>query len=334
MLNRQGFTLIEVLIAMVMSAIVTSAVFMAYRTQQECYVAQEQVAAMQQNLKAAMFYMGREIRMAGYDTASTGNFGIQTAAPDSITFTCDITGGESDGRDNDMDGFIDEDTNGEDDDLDGVIDAGPEVDEFRFGDTLADDPNETVTYSLFDIDGDGDMDLRRQDAAQPPADPTLPEEEFVAEDVEALGFAYAFDANNDGLFDTYDAVNAPAGSPRERTIWAIDSDGDNLLETNLDADSDGDIDADDGPGIGGNGLIGGQMLMDFAGIAIANVPVGRIRAVRIWLLARSTRSDRKLLTSATYVVGNQVITPATDGDANNDHRRMRLLMTTAKCRNL
>jgi len=343
MLNRQGFTVIEVLIAMVMSTIVAGGVFLAYRTQQESYVTQEQVAAMQQNLKAAMFYMGREIRMAGYDTAISGNFGIQTAAPTSITFTMDITGGESDGRDNDLDGITDEDTNGIDDDGDGTIDTGLEADEFQFGDGVADDPNETITYSLFDIDNDGfmdpvhpgpDLDLRRQDGAVPPANPALPEEEFVAENVEALGFAYAFDANNDGLLDTYDAVNAPAGSPRERTIWAIDSDGDNDLDTNLDTDSDGDIDADDGPGVGGNGLIGGQMLMDFSGIAIADVPVARIKAVRVWLLARSARWDTRIVERNTFVVGNQVITPDTDADPNNDHRRMRLLMTTAKCRNL
>jgi type IV pilus assembly protein PilW len=342
MVNRHGFTLIEVLIAMVISTMVAGGVFLAYRTQQESYVAQEQVAAMQQNLKAALFYMGREIRMAGYDTALTGNFGIQTAAPNSITFTLDITGGESDGRDNDEDGIVDEDTNGIDDDGDGTIDTGQEADEFQFGDGLANDANETITYSLFDIDNDGfmgptpgpDLDLRRQDAALPPANPALPEEEFVAENIEALGFAYAFDANNDGLLDTYDAINAPAGSPRERTIWAIDSDGDNDLDLNLDTDGDGDIDADDGPGMGGNGFIGGQMLMDFAGMAIADVPVGRIKAVRIWLLARSARQDNRIVDRNTFVVGNQVITPLTDADPNNDHRRMRLLMTTAKCRNL
>jgi len=334
MLNRQGFTLIEVLIAMAMSTIVAGGVFLAYRTQQASYVAQEQVAAMQQNLKAAMFYMGREIRMAGYDTAISGNFGIQTAAPNSITFTCDVTGGESDGRDNDKDGVTDEDTNGIDDDGDGTIDTGFEADEFEFGDGVANDPNETITYSLFDIDNDGDMDLRRQDAAVPPANAALPEEEFVAENVEALGFAYAFDANNDGLLDTYDAINAPAGSPRERTLWAIDADGDNDLDTNLDTDGDGDIDADDGPGTGGNGFVGGQILMDFAGFAIADVPVGRIKAVRIWLLARSGRQDTKIVERNTFVVGNQVITPDTDADLNNDHRRMRLLITTAKCRNL
>jgi len=327
MLNRQGFTLIEVLIAMVISTIVAGSIFVAYKAQQETYVAQEQVAAMQQNLKAATFYMGREIRMAGYDTAISGNFGIQTAAPNAITFSCDITGGESDGRDNDEDGIVDEDINGIDDDGDGEIDEADEADEWRFGDGDVLDRNETITYSLFDIDSDGDMDLRRQDAAVPPANPALPEEEFVAENIQALGFAYAFDANNDGFLDTYDAVNAPAGSLRERTIWAIDSDGDNDLDTNLDTDGDGDIDADDGPGMGGNGTIGGQMLMDFSGVSIADVPVNRIKAVRVWLLARSARLDDKMVERTTFVVGNQVITPY-------DLWRRRLLTTTVKCRNL
>jgi len=39
-----------------------------------------------------MFYMQREIRMAGCDPLNTGNFGITTANANSITFTEDIMG--------------------------------------------------------------------------------------------------------------------------------------------------------------------------------------------------------------------------------------------------
>ncbi|MBW2089697.1 MAG: hypothetical protein JRI37_12075 [Deltaproteobacteria bacterium] len=48
---------------------------------------------MQQNLRAAMYYMQREIRMAGCDPLNTGNFGITAANADSITFTEDINDG-------------------------------------------------------------------------------------------------------------------------------------------------------------------------------------------------------------------------------------------------
>jgi type IV pilus assembly protein PilW len=323
-----GFTLVEVLVAMTISSIVAGAVFMAYKSQQESYLNQEQVALMQQNLRAAIFYMEREIRMAGYDTASSTGAGIVTAAPNSIRFTMDVTGGENDGVDNDQDGVVDEDTDGIDNDGNGQVDDAIESDEFRFGDGVLDDPNEDITYALLDLDGDGDMDISRADPTVVPADPAFPVEQFVAENIEALGFAYAFDNDNDGFLDTYNV----AGNPE--VIWAVDTDGDGDLDANLDTDGDGDIDADDGPGMGGNGTIWGNMLMDFNWMAIADVPPANIRAVRVWILARSGRRDTTFLDRNTYVVGNQVITPSTDGDPNNDHRRMRLLMTTIECRNL
>jgi len=67
---------------------------------------------------------------------------------------------------------------------------------------------------------------------------------------------------------------------------------------------------------------------------IPDVAVADIRAVRFWMLSRSGRRDTKFLDRNTYVVGNQVITPDTDADPNNDSRRMRLLMTTLECRNI
>ncbi|MDY6839217.1 MAG: prepilin-type N-terminal cleavage/methylation domain-containing protein [Thermodesulfobacteriota bacterium] len=335
-LKTNGFTLIEILVAMAISSIVASAIFMAYKAQQVSYVNQEQVAVMQQNLRAAMYFMEREIRMAGYDETGLAGAGIQTAAPNSIRFATDTAGGENDGIDNDEDGIVDEDTDGIDNDGDGFTDEADEGNEFRFGDGVLDDINEDITYSLFDIDGDNDNDLRRQDATIAPADPAFPEEEFVAENVQAIGFAYAFDANGDGDLDTYNAGG------NEVVIWAIDSDGDNDLDTNLDTDGDSDIDAQDGPGEGTNGIIAGQALVDFDGNAIADVPVDDIRQVRIWMLVRSARMDRKFVNNHTYVVGNQVITPSTHPEkgmpASPNYRvhlrRMRLSETEIKCRNM
>ena len=58
-----------------------------------------------------------------------------------------------------------------------------------------------------------------------------------------------------------------------------------------------------------------------------------IRAVRLWLLACSDKQEDNYVNNSTYVVGNKRITPATDGDPNNDNRRMRLLERILKCRN-
>jgi len=65
--NKKAFTLIELLLALAISGVVMAGVYSAYYSQQKSYITQEQVAAMQQNLRAAMYIIQREIRMAGCD---------------------------------------------------------------------------------------------------------------------------------------------------------------------------------------------------------------------------------------------------------------------------
>jgi type IV pilus assembly protein PilW len=127
MKNQNGFTLIEILIALAITGVVMAGIYSTYASQQKAYIAQEQVAAMQQNLRAAMYYMVREIRMAGCDPTETSDAGIVVANKNSIQFTLDI----------------DDDTGTGDPD----------------GDTG--DANEDITYSLDDNDDDGDNDLER-----------------------------------------------------------------------------------------------------------------------------------------------------------------------------
>jgi len=80
---QQGFTLVELLVAMAMVGIVVGAIYSTYKSQQDSYVAQEQVAEMQQNLRAALYMMARDIRMAGFNPADSPNVdGFVTALPD------------------------------------------------------------------------------------------------------------------------------------------------------------------------------------------------------------------------------------------------------------
>ena len=90
--RNQGFTLIELLVAMTIGLVVIAAVSMTFRSQQKSYILQEQVAAMQQNLRAAMFCMEREIRMAGYDPTFTTNATITIADSNNLQFTMDLNG--------------------------------------------------------------------------------------------------------------------------------------------------------------------------------------------------------------------------------------------------
>jgi type IV pilus assembly protein PilW len=65
----------ELLVAMAMVGIVMAAVYSTYKSQQDTYVAQEQVAEMQQNLRASLYQMGRDIRMAGFNPQRAPNVG-------------------------------------------------------------------------------------------------------------------------------------------------------------------------------------------------------------------------------------------------------------------
>ena len=122
--NEQGFTLTELMVAVLIAAVVMTGMFMLYRNQQRSYVLQDQVAAMQQNLRSALYFMAREIRMAGCDPSGMAGAGIQIWTANQIGFSMDIRG-------KDEDDPPDRDTS---------------------------DPNERVLYLLADGDGDGSAD--------------------------------------------------------------------------------------------------------------------------------------------------------------------------------
>jgi type IV pilus assembly protein PilW len=64
--KKSGLTLIELLIALVLSSILIAALYQIFIRQQKTYTVQDQVADMQQNIRGAIDQMTREIRMAGY----------------------------------------------------------------------------------------------------------------------------------------------------------------------------------------------------------------------------------------------------------------------------
>ena len=268
--NSRGFTLIELLIAMAVSGIVMAVIYWVYNNQQKSYGIQEDIVAMQQNVRAGMDVMVREIRMAGYDPLKSLNFGITDIRLKDITDALSVNGNGS------IEFLIDR--NG-----DGVLTAG----------------DETVYFCIFDAGGDGRPDLGLRYGAGG--------RQLLGENMAALGFAYAFDDDGDGNFDT---------SPGGNVVWAFDSNNDNLLDRRLDTDDNGVIDLVD----------------NAAGSALPapiplTIPLTSIRAVRIWLLAETIHPDTKYLDTRTYVVANQRITP-------NNNFRHQLVTTTIRCRNL
>lgn len=84
--NEKGFTLVELLIALLITGVMASAGYGIYLSQHEGWIIQEQISNMQQNARIAMHELETRIRMAGYGLPG----GIQpiyaaNTNPDTIT---------------------------------------------------------------------------------------------------------------------------------------------------------------------------------------------------------------------------------------------------------
>lgn len=105
MLNKKGFTIVEILTAMVVGTIVMAAVYAVINLSQKSSAGIERRVAAQQDQKAAMELMTMEISMASYDPTRTVQWvndtcngtsfaqvgkGIQAATPNAITIQMDI----------------------------------------------------------------------------------------------------------------------------------------------------------------------------------------------------------------------------------------------------
>jgi len=136
----------------------------------------------------------------------------------------------------------------------------------------------------------------------------------MAYDIEAVGFAYAFE-------DSADADNNLEMSNGE-IIWAIDQDGDGVLDRSLDTSGDGVVDINDAAA--GTAL---NTMTDDDGDPLGNISIDRIRTVKIWILARTRAPIKGYTDTSSYKVGTQVV-------FKNDGFRHNLLTSTIKCRNL
>jgi type IV pilus assembly protein PilW len=65
--DQKGFSLVELMVVMAISAIVMGGMYAVYNSQLKANVTQQAVVEMQQSLRTALYLMQRDIRMAGYD---------------------------------------------------------------------------------------------------------------------------------------------------------------------------------------------------------------------------------------------------------------------------
>jgi len=272
---HHGYSLVELLVAMAITLVVMAGVYKVYVSQQDSYLLQEQVAEMQQNARIAKYVLMKDIRMVGYNPTRTIN--IVTS------FVARLPG---DGLDA---GDPDRTSTGSNSIAFTLDDNGNTVLDANFDEQIA---FRVAGNNLqrFDVDNNAWL--------------------TVVENIEALGFAYAFDNDGDGNIDTHPDYGY--------VIWAFDSDGGGTLDKNLDTNDDGVIDAADSE--------------DGADLPVAvavtgEVALARIRAVRIWILARTGNEERGHSDTSTYVLANQRVLA-------NDGNRRYLVTTTVKCRNM
>jgi len=204
--NSGGHTLVELLIAMSIAVILITAIYQIYQMRQKSHVKQQLVVEMQENIRAAVSLIKREIRMAGYDPAA------------------------KDGEDSDDDSVID---NPEESAGTGIETAGRSMIKFTFDNDadMTTGTDERITYgfaNLYDADSDGIADSGAAPLGRQAGSGTLI---GIAENIHAIGFAYAFDHDHDGILDTDD------GTSDGNVIWAFDADpadGNDQLTTSLD----------------------------------------------------------------------------------------------------
>lgn len=85
-----GFTLIEVVVTIFMAVFLITTTFFIVDNSNRSYRAQERVAAAQQDVRAGLDLMVREIRMAGYNPMGLSGAGVVAAEPASFGFSMDI----------------------------------------------------------------------------------------------------------------------------------------------------------------------------------------------------------------------------------------------------
>ncbi len=165
--NRPGFTLVELLIAMVVALLVSGAVYASYKVQQRTSKAQDQVTRIQQNLRAGMEMMTTDFKHVGFDPYLTGVYEIDAGSgPSRFNFTAD---------------------NCENGEIPKAVGAGNcATGPYSAGQPMGPlDMAETFSYGLFDSDGDGVDDALMREATVPPVP--------IAENIERVDFYYIKD---------------------------------------------------------------------------------------------------------------------------------------------
>ena len=149
--DKRGFSLIELLVTLVIMSVVSLAIYSVFSVTSRSYTTQGVTADVQQSVRAAMEVMLQDIRAAGLDPTSSGNFGIELAETTKLRFTSDsIDAGLLD-----FNGELD-DTNSER--ITYVL-QGTQLDQILYETTASENSQplisdvQNLTFTYFDADG-------------------------------------------------------------------------------------------------------------------------------------------------------------------------------------
>lgn len=106
--GERGFTLVELMIALLISLIIMAGVSYVFISHSRQYSQQDDIAAMQQNLRGILLVMPAEFRLAGCDPRKANVGEILTATETEFAFTADISS-HSASHPNEGDGKVGED---------------------------------------------------------------------------------------------------------------------------------------------------------------------------------------------------------------------------------
>ena len=93
--NSRGFTLVELMVVVLLTAIAVVAIYRGYTSFSHSADVQEQIIEMQQNLRIGMHMLEKDLRRAGMNEEEDENAGFEAAEASTVSFNMDLWGGNA-----------------------------------------------------------------------------------------------------------------------------------------------------------------------------------------------------------------------------------------------